>query len=72
MTDVPVMLLSAASRISVAISAWQRSNWVIVKSLSTAVMDCEDLVSTMAVGKHSPPRPIAVRSKPPSKKPTIG
>src|SRR5437773_1392489 len=64
--------LSAAEWISVLIAATHCSNLPIVKSLSTAVIDCEERVSTANVGKHSLPRPTAVRSRPPSKNPTIG
>src|SRR5437867_3504539 len=64
--------LLAAEWISVLIAATHCSKLPMVKSLSTAVIDCEERVSTMNVGKHSLPRPTAVRSKPPSKKPTIG
>src|SRR5947199_4958743 len=74
MTHVLVTSLGGAalSKMWVSISATQRSNCPRVKSLSTAVIDCEERVSTTNVGKHSPPKPIALRSRPPSKKPTVG
>src|SRR6266446_3895627 len=64
--------LSGAEWISVLMAAAHCSKLPIVKSLSTAVIDCDERVSTMNVGKHSPPRPMPVRSRPPSKKPTTG
>src|SRR5438034_1718878 len=74
-TDLPCRspsLLLIAEWISVLMVAAHCSNFPSVKSLSTAVIDCEERVSTMKVGKHSVPRPTAVRSSPPSKNPTTG
>ena len=69
---VPVMSWWAALWTSVLMEAAHCWKAPSVKSFSTAVIDCDERVSTRNVGKHSPPRPKAVRFKPPSKKLTGG
>src|SRR5437879_13624057 len=69
-TPVPAVLMFAVQLLVMLIP--QVLKLPSAKSFRTALADCEERVSAMKVEMHSPPRPIAVRSMPPSKNVTLG